>query len=214
MNVFFVCQQLVLCMVPCTPSKLWTSTWRPQCRPSSRVALWFVVERYSAAPLTVSHACKQVWNASLWQICCVSVALKKSSCKTEPHLSICWSGHGSLRKLRGANYLHWSGTRRPHRSHRDLCAYSLCNQIQGRTFSPLFSTFTWFFRFQNFFFRLLLFYLQTEEEAFAWNNEVKQGLSSSIFTKDMGRVFRWLGCVESVHICTLMFNMCKLVLGD
>uniref|UniRef100_A0A8C5D132 aldehyde dehydrogenase (NAD(+)) n=1 Tax=Gadus morhua TaxID=8049 RepID=A0A8C5D132_GADMO len=32
-----------------------------------------------------------------------------------------------------------------------------------------------------------------EEEAFGWNNEVKQGLSSSIFTKDMGRVFRWLG---------------------
>uniref|UniRef100_A0A8C9SG49 aldehyde dehydrogenase (NAD(+)) n=1 Tax=Scleropages formosus TaxID=113540 RepID=A0A8C9SG49_SCLFO len=34
---------------------------------------------------------------------------------------------------------------------------------------------------------------KTEEEAFSWNNEVKQGLSSSIFTKDMGRVFRWLG---------------------
>uniref|UniRef100_A0A3B3U5Z0 Aldehyde dehydrogenase 7 family, member A1 n=1 Tax=Poecilia latipinna TaxID=48699 RepID=A0A3B3U5Z0_9TELE len=34
---------------------------------------------------------------------------------------------------------------------------------------------------------------KTEEEAFAWNNEVKQGLSSSIFTKDMGRVFRWMG---------------------
>uniref|UniRef100_A0A3Q1GXP3 aldehyde dehydrogenase (NAD(+)) n=1 Tax=Acanthochromis polyacanthus TaxID=80966 RepID=A0A3Q1GXP3_9TELE len=34
---------------------------------------------------------------------------------------------------------------------------------------------------------------KTEEEAFAWNNEVQQGLSSSIFTKDMGRVFRWLG---------------------
>uniref|UniRef100_A0A669E3A3 aldehyde dehydrogenase (NAD(+)) n=2 Tax=Oreochromis TaxID=8139 RepID=A0A669E3A3_ORENI len=34
---------------------------------------------------------------------------------------------------------------------------------------------------------------KTEEEAFAWNNEVKQGLSSSIFTKDLGRVFRWLG---------------------
>uniref|UniRef100_A0A8C1RB27 Alpha-aminoadipic semialdehyde dehydrogenase n=1 Tax=Cyprinus carpio TaxID=7962 RepID=A0A8C1RB27_CYPCA len=34
---------------------------------------------------------------------------------------------------------------------------------------------------------------KTEDEAFAWNNEVKQGLSSSIFTKDMGRVFRWLG---------------------
>uniref|UniRef100_A0A4W4G9U4 Aldehyde dehydrogenase domain-containing protein n=1 Tax=Electrophorus electricus TaxID=8005 RepID=A0A4W4G9U4_ELEEL len=27
---------------------------------------------------------------------------------------------------------------------------------------------------------------KTEEEAFTWNNEVKQGLSSSIFTKDMG----------------------------
>uniref|UniRef100_A0A8C4RSU3 Alpha-aminoadipic semialdehyde dehydrogenase n=1 Tax=Erpetoichthys calabaricus TaxID=27687 RepID=A0A8C4RSU3_ERPCA len=34
---------------------------------------------------------------------------------------------------------------------------------------------------------------KSECEAFAWNNEVKQGLSSSIFTKDMGRVFRWLG---------------------
>uniref|UniRef100_A0A674PIJ4 Aldehyde dehydrogenase 7 family, member A1 n=1 Tax=Takifugu rubripes TaxID=31033 RepID=A0A674PIJ4_TAKRU len=34
---------------------------------------------------------------------------------------------------------------------------------------------------------------QTEEEAFAWNNEVKQGLSSSIFTTNLERVFRWLG---------------------
>uniref|UniRef100_A0AAY4AQ15 aldehyde dehydrogenase (NAD(+)) n=1 Tax=Denticeps clupeoides TaxID=299321 RepID=A0AAY4AQ15_9TELE len=34
---------------------------------------------------------------------------------------------------------------------------------------------------------------KTEEEAFSWNNEVKQGLSSSIFTKDLGRIFRWLG---------------------
>ncbi|XP_077200557.1 alpha-aminoadipic semialdehyde dehydrogenase [Paroedura picta] len=34
---------------------------------------------------------------------------------------------------------------------------------------------------------------KTEEEAFAWNNEVKQGLSSSIFTKDLGRIFQWLG---------------------
>ncbi|XP_054253328.1 alpha-aminoadipic semialdehyde dehydrogenase isoform X2 [Indicator indicator] len=32
-----------------------------------------------------------------------------------------------------------------------------------------------------------------EEEVFACNNEVKQGLSSSIFTKDLGRIFRWLG---------------------
>lgn len=34
---------------------------------------------------------------------------------------------------------------------------------------------------------------KSEEEAFAWNNEVKQGLSSSVFTKDLGRIFRWLG---------------------
>uniref|UniRef100_A0A8C4PD69 aldehyde dehydrogenase (NAD(+)) n=1 Tax=Dromaius novaehollandiae TaxID=8790 RepID=A0A8C4PD69_DRONO len=34
---------------------------------------------------------------------------------------------------------------------------------------------------------------KAEEEVFTWNNEVKQGLSSSIFTKDLGRIFRWLG---------------------
>uniref|UniRef100_A0A2K6TNN2 aldehyde dehydrogenase (NAD(+)) n=1 Tax=Saimiri boliviensis boliviensis TaxID=39432 RepID=A0A2K6TNN2_SAIBB len=28
---------------------------------------------------------------------------------------------------------------------------------------------------------------------FTWNNDVKQGLSSSFFTKDLGRIFRWLG---------------------
>ncbi|EMP34765.1 Alpha-aminoadipic semialdehyde dehydrogenase [Chelonia mydas] len=37
---------------------------------------------------------------------------------------------------------------------------------------------------------------KTEEEVFAWNNEVKQGLSSSIFTKDLGRIFRWLGTIN------------------
>ena len=31
------------------------------------------------------------------------------------------------------------------------------------------------------------------EEAVAWNNEVDQGLSSSLFTKDPNRIFRWLG---------------------
>uniref|UniRef100_A0A2K6RBG5 Aldehyde dehydrogenase domain-containing protein n=1 Tax=Rhinopithecus roxellana TaxID=61622 RepID=A0A2K6RBG5_RHIRO len=45
------------------------------------------------------------------------------------------------------------------------------------TFAPIF----YVFKFKN------------EEEVFAWNNEVKQGLSSSIFTKDLGRIFRWLG---------------------
>lgn len=40
---------------------------------------------------------------------------------------------------------------------------------------------------------LYVFKFQNEEEVFEWNNEVKQGLSSSIFTKDLGRIFRWLG---------------------
>lgn len=40
---------------------------------------------------------------------------------------------------------------------------------------------------------LYIIKFKTEEEAFAWNNEVKQGLSSSVFTKDLGRIFRWLG---------------------
>uniref|UniRef100_UPI00358F9D06 alpha-aminoadipic semialdehyde dehydrogenase n=1 Tax=Myxine glutinosa TaxID=7769 RepID=UPI00358F9D06 len=31
------------------------------------------------------------------------------------------------------------------------------------------------------------------EEAISWNNEAKQGLSSSLFTKDLGRIFKWLG---------------------
>uniref|UniRef100_A0A673TTW4 aldehyde dehydrogenase (NAD(+)) n=1 Tax=Suricata suricatta TaxID=37032 RepID=A0A673TTW4_SURSU len=40
---------------------------------------------------------------------------------------------------------------------------------------------------------LYVFKFKSEEEVFEWNNEVKQGLSSSIFTKDLGRIFRWLG---------------------
>lgn len=40
---------------------------------------------------------------------------------------------------------------------------------------------------------LYIFKFKNEEEVFAWNNEVEQGLSSSIFTKDLGRIFRWLG---------------------
>lgn len=31
------------------------------------------------------------------------------------------------------------------------------------------------------------------EEAVSYNNEVKQGLSSSIFTKDIAKVFNWMG---------------------
>ncbi|XP_064131813.1 alpha-aminoadipic semialdehyde dehydrogenase isoform X2 [Loxodonta africana] len=40
---------------------------------------------------------------------------------------------------------------------------------------------------------LYVFKFKNEDEVFAWNNEVKQGLSSSIFTRDLGRIFRWLG---------------------
>lgn len=35
------------------------------------------------------------------------------------------------------------------------------------------------------------------EEAVGYNNEVKQGLSSSIFTKDIGKVFNWMGPLGS-----------------
>merc|ERR1711970_114501 len=31
------------------------------------------------------------------------------------------------------------------------------------------------------------------DDAIAWNNEVKQGLSSSLFTQNLGNVFKWLG---------------------
>lgn len=34
---------------------------------------------------------------------------------------------------------------------------------------------------------------QSFEEAVSYNNEVKQGLSSSIFTKDISKVFNWMG---------------------
>ncbi|XP_064618612.1 alpha-aminoadipic semialdehyde dehydrogenase-like [Lineus longissimus] len=41
----------------------------------------------------------------------------------------------------------------------------------------------------------IVYVLKTKsvDEAIAWNNEVKQGLSSSIFTKDIGQIFKWLG---------------------
>ena len=35
--------------------------------------------------------------------------------------------------------------------------------------------------------------LQNIDDAIKWNNEVKQGLSSSLFTKDLGNIFRWIG---------------------
>lgn len=41
--------------------------------------------------------------------------------------------------------------------------------------------------------KLQSFVLQNIDEAFKINNEVKQGLSSSLFTKDMNAVFRWMG---------------------
>lgn len=44
-------------------------------------------------------------------------------------------------------------------------------------------------------FSLILYVLKFKnvEEAFACNNEPKQGLSSSVFTKDLDRIFHWLG---------------------
>ncbi|GFO10083.1 alpha-aminoadipic semialdehyde dehydrogenase [Plakobranchus ocellatus] len=39
----------------------------------------------------------------------------------------------------------------------------------------------------------ILIILQTIDEAMTWNNEVKQGLSSSLFTKDISAIFKWMG---------------------
>lgn len=49
------------------------------------------------------------------------------------------------------------------------------------------------------FFVPLLYVLKCKsfEEAVSYNNEVKQGLSSSIFTKDISKVFNWMGPLGS-----------------
>ncbi|XP_063906797.1 putative aldehyde dehydrogenase family 7 member A1 homolog [Zophobas morio] len=41
----------------------------------------------------------------------------------------------------------------------------------------------------------IVYVLKTEsvDEAIAWNNEVPQGLSSSIFTQSIGNIFKWIG---------------------
>jgi len=41
----------------------------------------------------------------------------------------------------------------------------------------------------------IVYVLKTDsvDEAIRWNNEVKQGLTSSIFTKELGTIFKWLG---------------------
>ncbi|KAK2156045.1 hypothetical protein LSH36_223g03008 [Paralvinella palmiformis] len=39
--------------------------------------------------------------------------------------------------------------------------------------------------------------MKTLDEAIAWNNEVDQGLSSSLFTKDVSNVFLWMGAKGS-----------------
>jgi aldehyde dehydrogenase family 7 protein A1 len=39
----------------------------------------------------------------------------------------------------------------------------------------------------------LFFVLKTFEEAVQWNNEVDQGLSSSIFTTNPEYLFKWIG---------------------
>ena len=40
---------------------------------------------------------------------------------------------------------------------------------------------------------LYVFKFKTIEEAIAWNNEVPQGLSSSMFTKNLQNYFKWIG---------------------
>lgn len=45
----------------------------------------------------------------------------------------------------------------------------------------------------------IVYLLKTKslDEAIEWNNEVEQGLSSSLFTKDLGKVFKWIGPMGS-----------------
>ena len=40
---------------------------------------------------------------------------------------------------------------------------------------------------------LYVFRFKDLEEAIAWNNSVPQGLSSSLFTKDIGNLYKWTG---------------------
>ena len=53
---------------------------------------------------------------------------------------------------------------------------------------------------------------QDVDEGIRWNNEVKQGLSSSLFTRDLNNVFKWIGSVSSVDLkilriqITILFN--------
>ena len=42
-------------------------------------------------------------------------------------------------------------------------------------------------------------HVQSVDEAIAWNNEVKQGLTSSLFTKDLANIFKWIGSVTASH---------------
>ena len=52
--------------------------------------------------------------------------------------------------------------------------------------------------------------LQTFEEAVAINNEVGQGLSSSLFTNNPELTFRWIGLVANTRILPKM--IIKLIL--
>ena len=40
---------------------------------------------------------------------------------------------------------------------------------------------------------LYVFKCQSVEEAIGWNNEVEYGLSSSLFTQSVDKVFKWMG---------------------
>jgi aldehyde dehydrogenase family 7 protein A1 len=44
---------------------------------------------------------------------------------------------------------------------------------------------------------LYLFKFNTLDEVIEWNNEVPQGLSSSLYTKDMSNLFQWMGPLGS-----------------
>jgi hypothetical protein len=45
----------------------------------------------------------------------------------------------------------------------------------------------------NLIYYITFFFSKSLDEAIKWNNEVEQGLSSSLFTQNMSSLFKWIG---------------------
>ena len=52
----------------------------------------------------------------------------------------------------------------------------------------------------------ILFFIKSLDEGIHINNEVKQGLSSSVFTRDVSNVFKWMGCDPHFQQIVISFS--------